>query len=130
MSIKKDELLKILKTNPEYQLEFTDEIDNNLNILLEAVNKFRDAYGIPMIVTSGWRPKAYNKSIGGATNSNHCKGLAVDFSDSDKLLAKYCHDNEKLLNDCGIYCEDTDSTTNWVHMQCVAPKSGKRFFKP
>lgn len=33
----------------------------------------------PVIVTSGWRSPEYNQKIGGAKNSYHLKGLAIDF---------------------------------------------------
>ncbi len=33
----------------------------------------------PIIITSGWRSKEYNKKIGGAPNSYHIHGMALDF---------------------------------------------------
>jgi zinc D-Ala-D-Ala carboxypeptidase len=45
------------------------------------LQKIRDNYGKPMIVTSAYRCKAYNDSIpGAAPESWHCKGLAVDIA--------------------------------------------------
>jgi len=33
----------------------------------------------PMTITSGWRPAWYNEAIGGAKNSYHVLGQAIDF---------------------------------------------------
>jgi hypothetical protein len=33
----------------------------------------------PITITSAWRSENYNKEIGGAKNSHHLKGLAIDF---------------------------------------------------
>ncbi|AFY36611.1 Peptidase M15A [[Leptolyngbya] sp. PCC 7376] len=39
----------------------------------------RDRLGRPMIVTSWYRPPAINRAVGGATNSRHIVGDAIDF---------------------------------------------------
>lgn len=38
-----------------------------------------DKYATPMIITSGYRCERLNKLVGGAENSQHMKGEAVDF---------------------------------------------------
>ena len=37
-------------------------------------------YGDTIHINSGYRPPELNKAIGGATDSQHCKGEAVDFT--------------------------------------------------
>lgn len=118
MSIKKEEMLKVLKSHPEYQDEYTDTISSNIDDLLIPVNKIRELWSKPLTVTSGWRPVAYNKSIGGAKNSLHCLGMAVDFKDSDGSFAAFCVELDKQgkLKELGLWMEHPDSTKGWVHL--------------
>lgn len=46
--------------------------------LLEALDKLREAWGGPIIVSSGWRCKEHNAEIGGVSNSQHTLGTAAD----------------------------------------------------
>jgi hypothetical protein len=39
----------------------------------------RGVIGVPLIVTSGFRPPAVNTAVGGASDSDHLTGLAADF---------------------------------------------------
>ena len=53
------------------------KMDLNLLMLLD---NMRNRAGIPFKINSAYRSEEYNKKIGGAKNSSHCKGLAVDIS--------------------------------------------------
>jgi uncharacterized protein YcbK (DUF882 family) len=44
------------------------------------LQRVRDITDIPMIITSGYRCKEYNRLVGGVDNSAHTKGIAVDIS--------------------------------------------------
>lgn len=46
--------------------------------LIQGLNRVREAFGKPIEVTSGYRCEAHNKAIGGAKNSRHKYGTAVD----------------------------------------------------
>jgi hypothetical protein len=50
-------------------------IDSELVLLLQ---KIRDHFGRPIILTSAYRSPAYNKKVGGSTNSYHPRGMAAD----------------------------------------------------
>lgn len=55
------------------------EEEENLIRLVECIlDPLREAYGKPIIVTSGYRCKALNEAIGGASTSQHCFGQAAD----------------------------------------------------
>jgi len=113
----------------------TPEIDSNLAILLERINKVRMIWGKPMIVTSGLRSEVQQQGLiaqgkSKATKSNHLIGAAVDIQDLDGSLAKWTHDNQSLMEQIGLWMEDTNSTHGWVHYQIYPPKSGNRFFIP
>jgi len=81
-------------------------------------------------ITSGYRNKQHNQSVGGASNSLHTKGLAVDFYDPNSFLDKLLIDNVELLhkNQCAI--EHPAYTKGWCHIQAVLPKSQKNVFIP
>lgn len=119
------------------------EHQKNVIILLEKINKLREAYGKPLKVTSGYRSLQKHLAIykaKGITDqskipmqSNHLKGLAVDVvpvEDSIQHLQEWIMANESLMSDIGLWFEDFSATKTWVHAQVVAPKSGKRFFMP
>jgi hypothetical protein len=46
--------------------------------LMEMLEKLRSYGGFTITINSGYRTAAYNKSIGGATESQHMKGTAAD----------------------------------------------------
>jgi hypothetical protein len=47
--------------------------------LIDALQALRDHYGVPMTINSGYRSPEHNAAVGGAPNSQHVKGTAVDF---------------------------------------------------
>lgn len=53
--------------------------ENNLKKLVETIlDPLREAYGKPIIVTSGFRCEKLNRILGGAKTSQHQTGEAVD----------------------------------------------------
>lgn len=140
----------IKSTSPKYMISrkelnpkgfpLTEEQEKYQQILYEAINKVRTAYGKPMYVTSGVRSMEDHLRIykeKGITDpakipmaSRHLIGAAVDIADSDSSLWNWCMDNIKVLEEAGLYLEDKSATPTWVHFQCTPPKSGKRIFKP
>jgi uncharacterized protein YcbK (DUF882 family) len=117
-----------------------EQIQTSLKELLEKINKVRSAWAKPMTVTSGLRTMADHLRIyaeKGITDqskipmkSHHLYGRAVDISDPNKDLQKWCKANEALLAEIGLWMEDFSATPNWCHFQIVPPKSGKRWFMP
>ena len=71
------------------------EQEQNLIALIENVlDPLREAYGRPIVVTSGFRCKELNKAVGGASNSQHMTGQAADISSYRNTKAE----NEILFN--------------------------------
>ena len=60
-----------------------DKMDSNLLALLEVL---RDNVGQALTITSSYRSPEYNKSIGGASRSQHLTGNAVDLSCKNGIL--------------------------------------------
>lgn len=54
-------------------------LDNLLSLICCCLQPIRERLKKPMIITSGYRNKEVNKLVGGAENSQHTKGQAVDF---------------------------------------------------
>ncbi len=121
------------------------DIQANLAVLLERMNRVRGAYGKPMTVTSGlrtmedhlriYRGIASKKGVpfnpaAVPMKSKHLSGAAVDIFDPNKELQAWCKANESLLESAGLWMEDFGATPNWCHFQIYPPKSGKRFFLP
>lgn len=93
----------------------------------------RDHFRKPMHIHCWWRPIEYQRFLKSqgykvATNSPHIQGLAVDFSipglDCDEIRLEL----EKHLHEYEIRLEDQDGP--WVHVDCMDPVNGNRFFKP
>lgn len=58
--------------------EGSTEYNNIMNLINKLLNPLRERLGKPIKVTSGYRPLALNKAVGGAPNSNHTTGCAAD----------------------------------------------------
>lgn len=113
----------------------TPEIDQNLAILLERLNKVRSAWAKPMTITSGLRDQAKQAALiaagkSNASKSKHLSGQAADVYDPNRELQKWVMDNMSLIESIGLWMEDFNSTPNWVHFQTVPPASGNRIFIP
>ena len=116
------------------------EQSDNLDKLIQALNPIRAAYGLPWVLSSGYRPAAINASVGGAKASAHQSCQAVDIVDKDGKLAEWILNNLDLLEENGLYLESPDYTYlvnsqnvrsgGWIHLDIRGPKSGKRVFIP
>ena len=70
-----------------------EQAEKNLNTLVDNVlDPLRELYGKPIRVTSGYRSPAVNRSVNGATSSQHALGEAADISVGSK------EENKKLFN--------------------------------
>lgn len=72
-----------------------NHIHRDLATLLQ---KIRDAYCAPIIITSGCRCNAYNAKIGGAERSTHTFGMAADIQPADGDRARLIETIETLYS--------------------------------
>ena len=118
----------------EVYYPLTEEMEQNLVKLMNALNPIREAYGKGLVITSGYRSPSDNERVGGAKKSNHMLCLACDFKDNDEAFGKWCMANLDLLEKHGLYMESLTAThagkNKWVHLQAVSPRSGNRVFIP
>ena len=99
-----------------------EEIANLKELVVNVLQPAREIYGKPITVTSGFRSKAVNAHVGGALNSQHTKGEAVDIT---------CDDNSELFDiirqldfDQLIWEFGNDIQPKWIHVSYK--KSGNR----
>ena len=101
-------------------------IVNNLQNLAILLQKIRDRAGVPLHVNSGYRCKALNDVIGGASNSDHLFGAAADIT---------CYDNKMLwstiidmIKNGEIECRQAiyEYSGRWIHISVNHPKNSKK----
>lgn len=125
---------EILKGRAKLE-DLSEEIQNNLKILLERINIVRKMYGKAMKVNDGLRlPQHQPKNA--AKTSKHLIGAAIDIDDDDAgTLWNWVKNNLELMKSVGLWMEHPNWTHNkkygtWMHFQIYPPKSGKRIFIP
>lgn len=111
---------KINNTPNEEQIQNLTELVENI------LDPLREAYGKPIIVTSGFRSQRLNTIINGSKTSQHMKGQAVDIrtvKDTVKenkelfeLIQKLDLPFDQLINESGY---------NWVHVS-YSPRHRKQ----
>lgn len=67
---------------------------NLTSLVANVLDPLREAYGKPIIVTSGYRCPKLNKAVGGAAKSQHMKGQAADI----RTVSDTVEDNRALFN--------------------------------
>ena len=89
--------------------------------LVEYLQKIRDHFGKPIIISSGYRCERHNRSVGGATASKHKQGMAADIMVTDVKpaeVAKYA-ENIGIL---GIGLYETNKDGFFVHIDTRTSK--------
>ena len=103
----------------------TPEICAKLNTLISALDKIREQYGKPIIVTSCYRCPELNKAVGGVKSSQHVKGEAADLvGRNDNETRKIFETAKALGNFDQLLYEKNSKGSIWVHISYKA--SGNR----
>lgn len=105
------------------------DLVKKVNTIFSQIDKLKPLKTNPLI-TSGWRPSAYNKEIGGTLYSNHQKGLAIDIQDIGNYYWDILNNNLSILKEKGMAMEHKKATPTWLHLQTVLPRSGNTIFMP
>lgn len=104
-----------------------DKVRKNLTLLVEKIlDPLREAWGGPIIVTSGYRCGKLNRAVGGANKSQHMLGQAADIRTvidtpvANKLLFDKIQELklpfDQLIDEYGY---------NWVHVS-YGPKNRRQ----
>lgn len=90
------------------------QLANMKRVALVCFEPLRKWYGKPIKINSFFRSEAVNKAVGGAKNSQHLKGEAIDISagskEENKKLFDWCKANlkyDQLINEYDY---------SWVHI--------------
>lgn len=93
----------------------------NIKRLANYLQTIRNVYGRPIRITSGFRCKELNKAVGGAVNSQHVSGEAVDINCGSKS------DNRRIFdiirNMRGFDQLIDESNFSWVHVSFRAGRA-------
>lgn len=83
------------------------EVNNLVRLCVAVLEPLREHFGQPIKINSGFRCRALNKAVGGADNSYHLQGRAVDIPMKPGYLA-YIRDHlphVELINE-----------GSWIHV--------------
>lgn len=129
-------LSEVTKSNEAIRLGLSnipnDAVIANLKLVCTNVfDKVREHFNVPIRISSGYRSPLLNKSIGGASNSQHCLGQALDI-DADILgqltnsqvfnyIKDVIKDYDQLIWEFGDSKEPA-----WVHVSYVGVKNNRK----
>lgn len=109
-------------------------LDNFIALAENVFEKVREHFGVPIYISSGYRSAELNFVIGGAVNSQHSTGEAIDIdmdgSDSNVTNADiYNYIKDNLQYDQLIWEGGTDKNPAWVHVSYSKKKNRKQRLK-
>lgn len=105
--------------------------------LLSRINYLFGRLNISARVSSGYRPAAINKTIGGAKLSTHTVCAGIDIEDVHGKIGILLSRRPELLAECGLWMEHPNYTVKnkedgskvfWVHLDIKERKN--RIFIP
>ena len=92
----------------------------------QLLQNIRDHFGAPVVITSGYRTAAHNKSVGGAAYSQHLYGRAADIRVQGipvEQLAAYAETCLPGTGGIGRYPPRAGRAVGWVHVDTRPAKS-------
>lgn len=87
--------------------------------LVDVLQKIRDHFGKPVIITSAYRTGSYNAKVGGSSTSYHVKGMAADIKISGVSCVEIACFAQTITNGVGAYYY---GTSDFVHVDTRTSK--------
>ena len=95
-------------------------VDNLLELCVNWLEPFRQFYGKPIRITSGYRSEALNDKLGGSKTSAHPLGSAVDMQPVDGDFKAFVASVKDFIDkESGKFDQcliESNKTTQWVHI--------------
>lgn len=89
------------------------DIDNLRRLCVTVLEPLRDLLGVPLHVDSGYRSAILNTLVGGATNSAHMEGRAVDIVPKGMSI----HEAFSKIHAAELPTDQTITECNaWIHV--------------
>ena len=103
-------------------------IRENLEKLIEFLNPLREAWGSPIIITSGYRSLELNKILRGSSTSAHVAGWAVDMVPQNGKINEFKQFIRDYLKDKEFdqYIDEASGNSSWVHLGLYHPDGKKQ----
>ena len=124
-------LRELTKTNTGIDNVPNEEQVNNLKRVCQWLERLRSKRNEPIIINSGYRSPQVNKAVGGAANSNHLTGCAVDIRVAGmEQLLRYAVILLDIADECRedfdeLLMERNAKGTYWLHF-AVRPEGNRR----
>jgi len=77
-----------LRYDPK-RIPTSDTVKKNAKAIIDEAQKIREAWGSPLVITSGFRPPAVNRAAGGVSNSQHLNGSAIDIKPANGKIFEF-----------------------------------------
>lgn len=96
-------------------------IKQHLNELVDNIlDPLREAWGSPIVISSGYRSPKVNKAVGGSTTSAHVTGYAADTYPANGNMKEYQEFVKEFLKDKNFdqyICEyPKKGIASWIHI--------------
>jgi len=107
---------------------YTAENQQWLAIVLQLI---RDHFGVPMVITSGFRSDVVNKGVGGSPTSAHRHGSAADVKFSNvannlNAQREMAIKIAQFLDEIGIVYDQLIYYKSWVHVGMRFRSNGRK----
>lgn len=105
-----------------------EHLANAKELFENVVQKVRENFGVT-VINSGYRGPALNTAVGGSSNSQHCKGEAVDIEcpgTANETVAQWIADNLEFDQLILEFAEKGIPDAGWVHVSYVSEGNRKQ----